>query len=427
MLAITKRFFCREGRLKLDSLGLYYAYALRDDDPFAARFSVYLRAPVDPQALRRAADSLAIRMPYLCGRLERTPFTYYFSQRGRKIKTVYAREPNSYSTLADRRCYDIFTVYYGERHITAEATHKFMDGRGLVTAGCELLTRYFEIAGLPDNKDVPPDGAEPCGDGETENVYARFWAEETEDAYARYGAGKTSAALAAGPVYHHNNAAGALPRLITRSFSLDAVAAAAKGCGATISEYITARILLAYAAERDARGSGLPVSCRVSIDNRKYCPSGTLRNFVCSIPVTLSGTPDIAGAVGSIRRQFAAIGGEYVLGQIGNILPVSRNWRLVPARIKKLALKKIADGDESGFTVCFSNLGLIRLPVELEEKIEKMDISVLAFAHERYKYSPCRISCVSFGKSLTLSAVSSLEDIRAIGGIFESLEKAPPY
>ena len=70
-----------------------------------------------------------------------------------------------------------------------------------------------------------------------------------------------------------------------------------------------------------------------------------------------------------------------------------------------------------GFTTTFSNLGLVRLPKEIEERVE-----MLEFVLGDEPGSPYAFACVAVGDALTLTTTVSVEDRGITERAAEALE-----
>jgi len=220
----------------------------------------------------------------------------------------------------------VLRVLYGEQHITLEAIHSVVDGRGLTVMMQALLGRYFELLGVTFEKGEIPD----CAD--------TFQAEEWEDAYARFYApskGTSNRKHTKHPkAYHHEAVAPMPPYVILKTFDLTEVKQQARAHNATISEYVMAQIFAAIAEERHTRGCSKPIIALVPIDCRSFFPTKTLRSFVDSVMVTMPETDNFTEMVLGIREQFAKIDAAFVQANINEFQGFKNSGRFLPRVVK---------------------------------------------------------------------------------------------
>lgn len=261
-----------------------------------------------------------------------------------------------------------------------------------------LLVRYFEILGIA-----------------TEQAGLIDWSaaphpEEAEDAYARYADLKTTSARkigtsGEGPAYQFDRSQPVPARFVTRKFDLARVRAAAKTYDATVSEYVLAHIFRAIAHDRAARGSSEPITAMVPIDCRSFFPTETYRNFVAEETIVMPETADLAMMVQQLSRQFARIDADLVRAEISANEKLRKNIRFLPRVAAKLIVKMVERSMNRGLTTAFTNLGLVELPGEVEERVEMLEF-VVADAPG----IPYRFACVTGGDALTLTTTMSVED-----------------
>ena len=82
----------------------------------------------------------------------------------------------------------------------------------------------------------------------------------------------------------------------------------------------------------------------------------------------------------------------------------------MPRVAKTLVLKMLQRSVAKGITTSFSNLGLVKLPKEIEERVE-----MLEFVLGDEPGNPYSFACVAVGDTLTLTTTVSAED----GGMAE--------
>ncbi|MCL2356202.1 MAG: hypothetical protein FWC70_03435 [Defluviitaleaceae bacterium] len=401
-----KKLFAPKTRMALDPVGLYYASTISKANPGNFNISAYLHEKIDPHVLQTAVNDLMRRLPFLSGRLYGGVFQYYHEILEVPPQIVKADTVPLFSEYYKEGSGYVLRVLYGERHFTVEAIHSIVDGRGLAKIVCALLARYFELLGVNVSKRDIAD----C----TDSVVA----EEAEDAYLRYA---NSAKYPVTKVdnfnaYHHEGIKKAPARVISKTFELENIKAAAKSNGATISEYLLACVFTELAAERDAQGLKNPVTSMLPVDCRSYFPSRTFRTFVCNRTITMPETSDFFEMLKQIRAQFADITPDFVQKSINEVHTLRKKSNFVPLALKKKLIDRTGILEESKLTTTFSNLGLVPLPPEIRARVKNLEFVISTPEYMTYSFS-----CITIGETLTLTVTSCAESNVVPDGIFEKI------
>ena len=385
---------------ELDPIGQYYASVITPDHPGQFMLSAYLKETVDPEVLQRAVNDLMHRLPFLCGHLEPKFFWYHHKLLPTPPQVVWMGDTYTFTDYYNKGEGHVLRVLYGERHITLEAIHSVVDGRGLTVAMQTLLGRYFGDSAY-------------CAD--------TAQAEEWEDAYARFYApekGKSNRKDQKHPeAYHHEAATPMSPYVILKTFDLTEFKQQAKVHDATISEYIMVQIFAAIAEERNARGCKKPIIALVPIDCRSFFPTKTLRSFVDSVMITMPETDDFAEMVLGIRAQFAKIDADFVQSNINEFQSFKNSGRFLPRVVKKWILRRLEHSEEGGMTTTFSNIGKVSLPPEIEARVAHM-----AFIIDAAKNVPISFASATVGNTLTLTFTLCTEADALVQSVVTKME-----
>lgn len=395
--------FSAKTRIELDPIGLYYAFVTSRNHPATFSISAYLSEPVVPRALQQAVNDLMHRLPFLSARLRRGFFGYYHEILADPPMIVPARNGHTFSAFFETGTGHVLRVLYGERHFTVETLHSICDGRGLTKIVSALLVRYFEILGIATEKAGLIDWSAVPRPEEAEDAFARYADLETTDSPTRL-----TSMSAERPAYHVDCSRSAPACFVTRKFDLTKVRSAAKTNDATISEYVLAHIFRAFAHDRAARGSKEPITASMPIDCRGFFPSETYRNFVSDALIVMPETEDFGVMVQQLHQQFTKIDADLVHGDINASQKLRNNTRFVPRVAKKPIGKMLDRSDLRRLTTTFSNLGLVKLPKEVEERVEMLEFVLRAQPGNPYSFA-----CIAVGDALTLTTTVSVED-RAI-------------
>lgn len=121
--------------------------------------------------------------------------------------------------------------------------------------------------------------------------------------------------------------------------------------------------------------------------------------------IVMPETEDFAVMVQQLSQQFTKINADLVHGDISALHMMRKNARFLPRVAKKLAGKMLERSELKRFTTTISNLGLVRLPKETEDRVE-----MLEFVLGDEPGSPYSFACVGVGDALTLTTTVSVED-----------------
>jgi NRPS condensation-like uncharacterized protein len=351
--------------------------------------NAYLNENINPEILQQAVNDLINRLPFLNVRLKKGAFAYLYKilDKPLKIRKTYEM-PNKVN---------LFQVLYSDRILTIDVMHGVCDARIAGRILSALLTRYFELQGMKLNKTDIID----C-----EQVLS---AEETEDAFDRYGNNKDvpipQKSLFGEEAYKSGKTVKQDWKSKTFKFQLDKLKNRAKQYDATVNQYILYHIFMALAEERAERKSNKTIAALIPVDLRRFYPSNTLHNFATGITVTMPETQDISEMIKQLQEQFKNIDNDCALSQITMIQKMGAGLKFLPLAIKKYLLR-LADGlNTKGISTTFSNIGIVKLPKEIEDKINLMEITMDCTPFTTYAFT-----CISFGNTISLTVMMPKDD-----------------
>lgn len=262
---------------RLDNAGVLYSALKKEKYAPVYRFSAVMDEPVDPDALQRAVDRTMPRFPTFRVRIRKGFFWCYFEPNPKPGPFVKPDISNPCQPMRDRQDNDwLIRFYYYESRISFEAFHAIADGSGALAFFRTLLAEYLRERGVT----IPPDPL-------ILDVTQPPAPEELEDAYGRYAGPR---ALPGGrkrtaypntstpePFYTLNVTMGLL--------SVAALKQKARGYGATITEYLTAVLLLSLIEKQRAEQPfrQKPVALAIPVNLRGWFPSRSLRNFMLTL------------------------------------------------------------------------------------------------------------------------------------------------
>lgn len=392
----------KQNWIKLDHLGQFYAATNNENNPGVFNVSAHLNEPILPDMLQKAVNDLMQRLPYLNVKSTRG-FLWHYNQMLAKPPIIL----NERAFPALCRCFKnnhLMRFIYGEKSITVEVLHSVCDGRSLAMVLISLLARYFELPGNSINKE----GLIDCN--------APMHTEEAEDAYLRYADAEKSTSDKIKEVYKVKYEPVDV-QIKTIKFDLAQIKSKAKAYGATITEYIMAHICNEFAKQRKADACNKPITVNVPIDCRGFFPTKSMRNFVSNKVIVMPEARDFTELIKGIKNQFATIDADFIKSNISDMeRQLQRAW-FVPLFIKNWVMARVGEATAIGSTTGFSNLGLIKLPVELQGRV-----AAISFALGAEPNMPYQFACVATGNTLTLTATTTAKDTAMIKHIENALK-----
>ncbi|PAE17044.1 hypothetical protein CHH91_07340 [Virgibacillus sp. 7505] len=390
-------------KIQLDHLGQFYAAVHSENNPGTFSVSAHLKDPLIPKTLQQAVNDLMQRLPFLNVGLKSGFMWHYHEVLAIPPKIVSENDFPPLCSSFKMSSNHLIRVIYGERYFTVEVLHTVCDGRSLAMVVSSLLARYSELLGERVIKE------------RLVNCNETMHLEEAEDAYVKYADLRKTKFEDDKDAYIPKYQPVAT-RIMTHKFKLTHIKAKAKTKNLTITEFIMAHICNEFAIQRRKDGSNNKITVNVPIDCRGFFPSKSLRNFVTHKAITMAESLSFTDMAQDLKRQFADITPDFIQSKVSEMERLMRIGKCIPLFVKNSMIKKIGENEGAGYTTGFSNLGLIRLPKEIEEKIES-----LSFALGPEPNMPYQFSCVAVGDTLSLSVTTTAKDTEIIDRIINDL------
>ena len=299
----------------------------------------------------------------------------------------------------------LIRIYYYEKRISIEVFHSLSDGAGTLYFLKTLTAVYLRLLGhdIP-NGDGVLDITEPPKPG------------EFEDAYLRYATSKVGRPRTQGnayrirgtkePFYTLNIICGVIPS--------DKLKAVSKGYQVTITEYLNAVLLYALLqkqkAEKPIREK--PVTLAMPVNLRSFFPSETLRNFITMVYPSIDPRmgdytfEEILSHVHHYMRYY--INPKFLNADIVTNATVQQHplIRIVPLFIKDFTVRRFyASVQDAQSSAGLTNVGLTRLPKEMQPHVERFDVLMGQPFSARKN---CAI--ISYQNILTVNFTSSIKE-----------------
>lgn len=395
--------------MEIDLMGQYYTSINSSKQSGVFALIVHLREPINYEILQLATNDLMRRLPFLNGRIRKGFFHYNFE----KLNTFAPVHPESSEPLfSDYYNYGsrhMIRVTYGKRHFTIKTTHSICDGRGLSKFTSALIVRYYELLGIMINK------------GEIIDCNDKFDPEEAEDGVNKYMSNPPKVIPEKEErnklVYRIESSENKSDHILTECFDAKMIKNQAKKYHLSISQYILTLIFQTIAEKREKENDDGLISGSVQIDCRGFFPSKTFRSFVTAKNIIMPETQNFTDMAVQIRKQFNDINKEYIHANLYNQRKLYQMGRYIPRFIKVHIMRMVSRMEASNSTTGLSNLGLIKLPSEIENRIDRIEFPI-AIEQGFSNF----FSCATIGNTLTLTATFRDEAREVVENVMRAMK-----
>lgn len=391
-----------QNRIKLDTPSIMFTALSSKTWGRTFGFSAALsNGPVDPDLIRQACRELAPFYPHVFSNLRRGFFWNYQVPAGTEIN-IYEKSRRTIKPIGLRNDgKPDFRITYAGNRLNFEAAHCLGDGKGLLRFFESLIIRYAELK----RGDAAPFRPEAEAAEISENAFLRY--------YQKKGPRDKSKSEKAWHITADFN--DGLPEILFAAMPVDVVKARAHRRNMTVTEYLSAALILGVIRSEDAPIS-LPVTVFVPVNLRRFFPSATMRNFVIQTGISFypenrrDYTLDFVceKTAKRLRRQLTK---EHLQGVINKYVGLAENPALgpVPNFVKRPVLRLLQRSGHASATTIFTNLGQVTLPAALEGVIT--DLRFIN-GDTRFYGLVSTVSCVSCGNTLNLCWSQATENTR---------------
>jgi len=401
----------------IDSVSILFLSLMRKEHTNCFRFSMELREPVDPEILQDAVNVIWRRFPSVVARIQ--PDFFYFRQVQMASPPVVKADPGMLVTMTrDELENAAFRVYYQGNTLSIEVFHVLTDGFGaittIVTLAAEYLRRKLGV-------EIPTTAI--CLNPEEEPTEA-----ETEDSFLP---------LAGEKPWHLPSRFSYLPpkpadtnwavRFSSTSFETRKLLAAAHKYGVTLNTLLSA-VMASNLMQMQLRQGGkkiMPVRIMVPANLRKLFGSKSLRNFALyGLPTMEPGDQkqSLQELCLSFDKQLKAhFSREKMAAMSSYNVRMQSAWyfKALPWKLKAAAMRiGYRFFGESNSSLTLTNLGVVKLPEEMEPYVSDMQVHMTPRAGVPYG---CAI--LSFGDKLTINMSKFTDDTELEEGFFGMLRE----
>lgn len=398
---------------KLDNAGKLYSSIISSRATTLFRLSATLTSPIDPDTLQQALEKTLERFPFFKVQLKQGFFWYYFEATDQMPQVEKEMFYPCMSLSIKKRGSFPYRVYYYNNRIALELSHSMTDGTGGLKFLYEIIRQYLHLKeSIPiEQETITKEQLQ----AETENAFRRYYDKKIPAPRSRSGKSyKLPIELDKKGYYH----------IVTGIIPIDALKKKAKEYDASITIFLTAVYIqsLIKIQEQTSRRKR-PVVINVPVNMRSFFTSETMRNFFVSITPSIDarlGEYEFEEIIQELNIEFSRLLTPKKLQQYIKRSVISEKslvLRLMPSPIKDMVAPSIYSFfGEGQYTSGLSNLGIVRLPAEMEQYIERFEsypppsignkVKALLISYQNHMY-------ISFG-NLSKDRMLEREFFRAI-------------
>lgn len=355
---------------RLDNAGKLYSSIISSRATTLFRLSATLTSPVHPEYLQRALEATLERFPFFKVQLKQGFFWHYFEKTDRTPEVEKEKYHPCISLSIKKRGSFPYRVYYYNNRIALELSHSLTDGTGGLRFLSELVRQYLYLKqSIPVKQETV---SEEQLLSETENAFRKYYNKDIPAPRTRLGKSfKLPLPLDEKGYYH----------IVTGIIDVRKLKEKASAYQASINLFLTAVYIesLLKIQEKVAIKKR-PIVINVPVNMRAFFESDTMRNFFVSI------TPSIDARLGEytfeeiiqeLKIEFSRLLTPKKLSQYIKRSVMGEKFlalRLMPSPIKDIVAPSIYSFfGEGQYTSGLSNLGMIRMPEETEDYIERVE------------------------------------------------------
>ncbi len=338
---------------RLDSAAKVYPLSMTHTKQTMFRVSAYMTEKVEPAVLQVALLSTIKRFPLFSTAIKRGVFWHYFDAVRCRFAIHAENEPPCTCIFLGGRETPCFKVLYYKNRISLEIFHVLTDGTGAMTFLKCLVREYLRLLGFSVGEGLPSLDETPHPE-EAENAFSKAEKQKKGTGFLQH------MALQPGEGVPKRKET----RILHFIMSTDALLAASKKEGATITAFMTSCILKAVRDAALPASDKAMVQVQVPINMRRFYPTRSLRNFslyaVIGVPYKMQ---ERSRMLEETKKQLAEQMEEESLARMlysANQMATNPFVRIMPLGLKGYVLKKIYGVlGEKVLSSTLSNLGKV--------------------------------------------------------------------
>lgn len=386
---------------RLDNAGKVYPAILSHRRTSLFRISVSLKKEVNVSVLQKTLDRVIHRFPYFNVQIKAGVFWYFFETNEH---TPQVEQDSLYPCMAMNvkkdRMY-LFRVRAFNNKVSVEFSHILTDGTGAVIFLKTLICEYFKAIGYRFDTSDDPSIFNP---DEDPNPL------EFEDSFKSVYNKKLPFNRKQNRAFHLSHILDWPGRynIITATIKTDQILKISKTHGVSITEFLTAVLIDSfqnYCLQDVKQSKYKPIVINIPVNLRPIFKTKTMKNFFIPMEPTIDPRLGIYTFDEIIKKVH-----HYMRHEVDNKVlnqQITRNVkgemyaviRVLPLVIKNLMLPVIYNVlGENNYSSGLSNLGLINMPDEITDQIERFEFIPAPSTGLKTK-----AAVVSFGDNMYIS------------------------
>ena len=344
------------------------------------RLTCELKEDVNKEILQRALDDTIEEFPFFNCVLHRGIFWYYLEDSNLKPQVVEENSPACLPIYIPGKKNLLYRVNFFRKRINLEMFHVLADGTGAFMFFKNLVTRYIQIR-YNISEDIKPSDDFSV---EEKNVDA------FTDNYSKQKGLKQLKEMSSVKAYQVSGEVddNLLPHLLEGTVSASKFLELAHKHNTTVGVLCVALYIKAVIQGMSRRQMKKHVVVSVPVNLRQFFKSGTARNFFGVINIDYA-PMNYTGELSSITEQVAKdfkekLSSENIEKTMNSYSALEHNLaiKMVPLPIKDFTIGLFDRAAKKGVTTSMSNLGLIKMPEEVSDYIDRFSAFMTAASQQ---------------------------------------------
>ncbi|MHB1152251.1 MAG: hypothetical protein ACYCWE_12400 [Eubacteriales bacterium] len=355
---------------KLDNAAKIYPAASTKTDTHVFRFSCELNESVDIEILQRTLIETVKIFPVYQYILKRGLFWYYLESTS-LVPVVRCEYKPPCNELYDRNQKTLlYEVTYFGNIINLEVYHVLTDGTGAMNFLRILVTKYLAKIHSLTEPEVDYDASHTQM---ADDSFRRYYNKNVKKIKIKTKYKK--AYKLKGQKFAENRI-----KIIRGMVSVSKILKISREYNSTLTTFLSACLIQAINEEVMAMSKNHPVVLAIPVNLRNYFKSESARNFF-SIVYTgydcCDNKVEFDDIIHKVNNDFTReLTLENMTDKLNALYSIERNFliRIAPLFIKDIALKIAYERSAAKSTATLSNVGIIKVPVEITPYIRSFDV-----------------------------------------------------
>ena len=395
---------------KLDNAAQAFPAATGKKDTRVFRFYCQLKEDIQADLLQKALEETMEHYPGFSMVLRKGLFWFYLEQRDLPAKVEEEKRPPCSEIYVPDHKTLLFQVSYYKTRINFEVFHALTDGTGAMLFLKELVSNYLILCHPEEIFSKVSEDMLTETDFE-EDSFSQYYSSDAP----RKRESKKPAFQLKGEKLQQEDMSITEVRIPVKE-----IHSRAKAAGVSITVFLTAALIWAIHEEVPQNQLKKPIGLMIPVNLRNYFPSQSMANFFGWIEISCYFQPETTfkDILESVKEQFKKeLSRDVIAAKLNDLVSLEKNpvLRLVPLEIKTPFLLAGTTLGGRSITAIYSNVGIIRMPEEYREYIQRFGL----FAST----DSLQLCSCSFGDEMVLSFTSKIPNGNIERNFMEKLKE----